>query len=167
LRRSDSIRNNFRADQRSLNYRDAKRGIAAASAAGFCARTRPPGTEFLDAETGPQISPPKWVSAHRDKNPGNEWSEIPAETPYLALCRKHAVCKDWMVAQAVGYETVSHVNSLLTGNFTGKTVIFGFGNRPLEPETPLPRHFGAHSLIKLTGKRFRRTGILVAPTGNS
>src|SRR5260370_20062649 len=60
-------------------------------------RTRPPGTEFLDAETGPQISPPKWVSAHRDKNPGNEWSEIPAETPYFAPCRKHAVCKDWMV----------------------------------------------------------------------
>src|SRR5258708_4245456 len=65
-------------------------GGRAASAAGFCARTRPPGTEFLDAETGPQISPPKWVSAHRDKNPGNEWSEIPAETPYLALCRKSA-----------------------------------------------------------------------------
>ena len=67
LRRSDSIRNNCRSDQRSLNYRGAKRGIAAASAAGFCARTRPPGTEFLDAETGPQISPPKWVSARRDK----------------------------------------------------------------------------------------------------
>src|SRR5260221_3505542 len=59
------------------------------------------GTEFLDAETGPQISPPKWVSAHRDKNPGNQWSEIPAETPYLALCRKHAFCKDWMVVRAV------------------------------------------------------------------
>jgi hypothetical protein len=41
------------------------------------------------------------VSAHRDKNPGNEWSEIPAETPYLALCRKRAVCKDWMVDAAV------------------------------------------------------------------
>src|SRR6266404_3249632 len=71
------------------------------------APTRPPGTEFLDAETGPQISPPKWVSAHRDKNPGNEWSEIPAETPYLALCRKHAVCKDWMVVRAVICEPVS------------------------------------------------------------
>src|SRR6266404_5286473 len=71
------------------------------------APTRPPGTEFLDAETGPQISPPKWVSAHRDKNPGNEWSEIPAETPYLALCRKHAVCKDWMVVCAVVCEPVS------------------------------------------------------------
>jgi hypothetical protein len=54
LRRSDSIRNNCRADQRSLNYRGAKRGITAASAAGFRARTRPAGTEFLDAETGPQ-----------------------------------------------------------------------------------------------------------------
>jgi len=70
-------------------------------------QTRPPGTEFLVAETGPQISPPKWVSAHRDKNPGNEWSEIPAETPYLALCRKRAVCKDWMVVCAVVCEPVS------------------------------------------------------------
>src|ERR1700730_9359086 len=95
------------AGQRSLNYRGAKRGITAASAAGFRARTRPPGTEFLDAETRRQISPPKWVSAHRDKNPGNEWSEIPAETPYLALRRKRAVCKDWMVVCAVRYEPVS------------------------------------------------------------
>ena len=98
----------------------AKRGIAAASAAGFCARTRPPGTEFLDSETGPQISPPKWVSAHRDKNPGNEWSEIPAETPYLALCRKRVVCKDWMVVHAVICEPVSHpAVALLTGQLTG------------------------------------------------
>src|SRR5258705_9827395 len=119
LRRSDSIRNNFRADQRSLNYRGAKRGIAAASAAGFCARTRPSGTEFLDAETGPQISPPKWVSAHRDKNPGNEWSEIPAETPYLALCRKRAVCKDWMVVWAVICERVSACNSLIRAVLQG------------------------------------------------
>ena len=74
-----------------------------------------PGTEFLDAETGPQISPPKWVSAHRDKNPGSEWSEIPAETPYLALCRKHAVCKDWMVVCAVICEPVS----LLFGQYQG------------------------------------------------
>src|SRR5258708_10435346 len=54
LRRSDSIRNNCRANQSPLNYRVAKRGITAASAAGFRAQTRPPGTEFLDAETGPQ-----------------------------------------------------------------------------------------------------------------
>ena len=70
-------------------------------------RTRPPGTEFLDAETGPQISPLKWVSGHRDKNPGNEWSEIPAETPYLALCRKRAVCEDWVV-EVVGHKLATH-----------------------------------------------------------
>jgi hypothetical protein len=81
LRRSDSIRNNCRADQRSLNYRGAKRGITAASAAGFRARTRPPGTEFLDAETGPQISPPKWVSAHRDKNPEMSRRKSPQKRP--------------------------------------------------------------------------------------
>jgi hypothetical protein len=96
-----------------------KRGITAASAAGFRAQTGPPGTEFLDAETGPQISPPKWVSAHRDKNPGNEWSEIPAETPYLALCRKRAVCKDWMVVCAVRYEPVSDCNSLIMAVLQG------------------------------------------------
>jgi hypothetical protein len=65
--------------------------IMAASVAGFRAPTRPPGTEFLDAETRRQKSPPKWVSAHRDKNPGNEWPEIPAETtarlrPSLTRC---------------------------------------------------------------------------------
>src|SRR4029077_14925496 len=81
FRRSDSIRNNCRADQRSLNYRGAKRGITAASAAGFRARTRPPGTEFLDAETGPQISSPKCVSAHRDKNPEMSGRKSPQKRP--------------------------------------------------------------------------------------
>jgi ParB-like nuclease domain len=61
------------------------------------ARARPPGTEFLDAETGRQKSPPKWVSAHRDKITGNKGSEIPAETRYLASGRKRSVCEDWMV----------------------------------------------------------------------
>jgi len=74
----------------------------------------------LDAETRRQKSPPKWVSAHRDKNPGNEWPEIPAETPYLALCRKRAVCKDWMVVSAVRYEPVSKGKIAITGKNTGK-----------------------------------------------
>jgi hypothetical protein len=107
LRRSDSIRNNCRTDPRSLNYRGATRGIMAASAAGFRARARPPGTDFLDAETGRQKSPPKWVSAHRDTNPGNQWSENPVETASLASCWKRTVCKDWMVVCAVRYEPVS------------------------------------------------------------
>jgi hypothetical protein len=73
------------------------------------------------------------VSAHRDKNPGNEWSEIPAETPYLALCRKHAVCKDWMVVCAVRFERVSGGNSLLTGKLTGNFAILG-------PQKPISLH---------------------------
>src|SRR5258707_7289088 len=51
-----------------------------------CARMPrlPPGTEFLDAETGhPKLSPRR-VNAHRDQNLRNEWSEIPAETRYSA-----------------------------------------------------------------------------------
>src|SRR5258705_12185881 len=38
-----------------------------------------PGTEILDAETSPPISPPKRGSAHTEKKPGNEWVENPAE----------------------------------------------------------------------------------------
>jgi hypothetical protein len=33
----------------------------------------------------------------QEGNPGIEWPEIPAETPYLALCWNRAVCGDWMV----------------------------------------------------------------------
>jgi len=51
--------------------------------------------------------PPKWGSVHRDKNPGNEWSEIPAETHYFSSCRKRAVCKDWMV-EVVGHKLKTH-----------------------------------------------------------
>jgi hypothetical protein len=38
---------------------------------------------------------------------GNEWSEIPAETPYLAPCRKRAVCKGWVVEKASRAKLVS------------------------------------------------------------
>src|SRR5258706_4987436 len=55
----------------------------------------------------PQISPPKWVSAHRDKNPGNEWPKIPAERPYLTSYWKRAVCGDWMV-EVVGHKLKTH-----------------------------------------------------------
>src|SRR5258706_15410626 len=67
----------------------------------------PPGTEFLDAETGhPKLSPRR-VNAHRDQNLRDEWSEIPAEKRYSASCRKRAVCGDWMVVCAVVCEPVS------------------------------------------------------------
>jgi hypothetical protein len=85
-----------------------------ACAVGLHAQGWPPGTEFLDAETGRQKSPPKCVNARRDQNPGCEWPEIPAERPYLASYRKRAVCGDWMVVCAVMCELVS---SLITGNF--------------------------------------------------
>src|SRR5258708_10108138 len=97
-----------------------KRGIAASSAVGFRARARPPGTEFLDAETGRQKSPPKWVSAHRDKITGNKGSEIPAETRYLASGRKRSVCEDWMVVCAVICEPVSSGHSPENWEFFAK-----------------------------------------------
>jgi Resolvase, N terminal domain len=64
---------------------------------GPCGQGRQPGTEFLDAETGRQKPQPKCANAPRDQNPGIDWPEMPAETPYLTSCRKRAVCGDWMV----------------------------------------------------------------------
>ncbi len=107
MRRSASIRNNYSAGPRIPNYSGPKAGITGASAVGLRAQGWPPGTEFLDAETERQKSPPKCVYAHRDQNPGSVWPEIPAETPYLASYRKRAVCEDWMVVCAVSYEPVS------------------------------------------------------------
>ena len=51
----------------------------------------------MDAETGRQKPAPKCASSHRDQNPGIEWPEIPAATPYLASYRKRPVCGDWVV----------------------------------------------------------------------
>src|SRR5260221_1864012 len=72
-----------------------------------CAQPRPPGTEFLDAETKRQKSSFKRANARRDQNQGTEWPEIPAETRYSPSCRKRAVCGDWMVVCAVVCEPVS------------------------------------------------------------
>src|SRR5258708_33731057 len=72
-----------------------------------CAQPRPPGTEFLDAETKRQKSSFKPANARRDQNPGTEWPEIPAETRYSASCRKRAVCGDWMV-EVVGHKLKTH-----------------------------------------------------------
>src|SRR5260370_20919078 len=92
---------------KTSNYSNAKGRFTGACAVGLDAQGWPPGTEFLDAETGRQKSPPKWVNAGRDQNPGCEWPEIPAERPYLASYRKRAVCGDWMVVGAARYEPVS------------------------------------------------------------
>src|SRR6202140_1297309 len=92
--------------QRS-ELRQRKTRNTASTALRFRPQVRPRGTEFLDAETGRQKQSAKWANARRDQNPGSERSEIPAETPYLASYRKRAVCGDWMVVCAVGYEPVS------------------------------------------------------------
>ena len=73
----------------------------------------------MDAETGRQKSPLKRTNAHRDKNPGIEWPEIRAETPYLASYRKRPVCGDWMVVCAVRYEPVSDPKFPAKGHFAG------------------------------------------------
>jgi hypothetical protein len=90
-----------------------------AIAVGLRAQSRLPGTEFLDAETKRQKSLLKCANAYRDQNPGTDWPEIPAETPYLASYRKRAVCGDWMVVQAVRYEPVSAPNSLIRAGLQG------------------------------------------------
>src|SRR6266478_519215 len=90
---------------RGVNITKRKTRNTASTAVRLRAQPRPPGTEFLDAETGCQKPPPKCANAHRDQNPGIEWPGIPAETPYLALYRKRAVCGDWMVVCAVRFRT--------------------------------------------------------------
>src|SRR5258707_2961587 len=62
----------------------------------------------------------KCANAHRDKNPGIEYAEIRAETPYLASRRKRVVCKDWMVVCAVRYEPVSPGHSPENWEFLAK-----------------------------------------------
>ena len=83
------------------------------------AQPRLPGTEFFYAETGRQKSSPKRVNAFRDKNPRNEWPEMPAETPYSVPDRKPAVCGDWVVVFAVKYEPVSTRKSQITADLQG------------------------------------------------
>src|SRR6267154_6860460 len=80
-------RNSYSAGSKIPNCGSANPRIRALKA-------QPPGTEFLDAETGRQKSPPNYANARRDPNPGNQWPKIPAETPYLASHRKRAVCGD-------------------------------------------------------------------------
>jgi hypothetical protein len=115
------------------------------------AQARPPGTEFLDAETGRQKSPLRRANAHRDKDLRNEWPEIPAETPYLALCRKHAVCKDWMVVCAVRYEPVSDCNSLIMAVLQGIFAKYGLLHKTARKLRSHFKSLCANSLEKLAG----------------
>src|ERR1700680_1492618 len=89
----------------------------ATTALGLRAQSRPPGTEFLDAETRRQKWSFKRANARRDQNPRIEWPEIPAETPYLASSQKRSVCGDWMVVGAVSCEPVSLLFAQYQGRF--------------------------------------------------
>ena len=101
LRHSDSIRNSSNTGPESRNMVAQKSELRPQIRSGPCGQGRQPGTEFLDAETGRQKPQPKCANAPRDQNPGIDWPEMPAETPYLTSYRKRAVCGDWMVAVAV------------------------------------------------------------------
>src|SRR6476659_8552302 len=95
------------APAREPELRQRKTRNTASTAVRLRAQPRPPGTEFLDAETGRQKSPQRRLNACRDQNPRNERPEIPAETPCLVSCRKPAVYEDWVV-ETVGLELVTH-----------------------------------------------------------
>jgi hypothetical protein len=56
-----------------------------------------PGTEFFDAETGRQKSPPSAQTPPETKIQEVGGPEILAETLYLTSRRKRAVCKDCVV----------------------------------------------------------------------
>src|SRR5258705_12993088 len=107
LRRSDSIRNNYRPGPWSRITVAQKPNSSGSGAVRLRAEPQPPGTEFLDAETKHQKSAFKRANARRDQNPRIESPEIPAGTPYLASCRRPAVCKDWVV-EVVGLKLVTH-----------------------------------------------------------
>src|SRR6478672_4205021 len=129
-RRSPAPRHRHRAAPRSADRMEpavcgarTQSGITAAAAhdpelrvqnaVELRAQARPPGTEFLDAETGRQNRPLKCANVGRDQSPGIEWPKIPAETTYLASYRKRVVCMDWMVVCAVICEPVSASQALL------------------------------------------------------
>ena len=107
LRCSDSIRNNCPVGPKIPELPRRKTRNYGCKCGRISYRSRPPGTEFLDAETGRQKPPPKRVSAHRDQSPRSKWPEIPGETPYFASYRNRAVCGDWMV-EVVGHKLKTH-----------------------------------------------------------
>jgi hypothetical protein len=77
-----------------------------------------PGTEVLDVATGHQNTYQNVRRLAETKSrplSGPKSGSPPCSAPY----RKLAVCKDWMVVCAVGYELVSIWNSLLVGNLQG------------------------------------------------
>ena len=148
---------------KASNYGGSNVGIPGAVRSNFALKTRSPGTEFLDAETGRQKSQPKNVNAGRDQNPGSEWPEIPAETSYLASYRKRAVCKDWMVADAVSRNRSPIDIREFFANSGPEQALGGTRSISLRKFASAVRYFVR---AKATFLLLRRTGDLGAITGN-
>jgi hypothetical protein len=106
LRRSDLIQNNCRAGPRSQLRRPKSRNCGC-SAVQLRAQSPAAGNGIFRCRDRAPKTATKMRARHRDQNPGSEWPEIPAETPYSASYRKRAVCGDWMV-EALGHKLVTH-----------------------------------------------------------
>jgi hypothetical protein len=132
LRRSGSIRSNCSAGPRSRISAVQTRN-AAATAPGLRAQARPPGTEFLDAETG------------RQKSSTN--ARTPTETKIQELSTRKSAQKrpiwrrvgnawfartGWWCAQSDTNRSPT-CNSLLTGKLTGNFAFLG-------PQKPISLH---------------------------
>jgi hypothetical protein len=68
----------------------------------------PPGTEFLDAETGPSKSPPETTHARRDQKDPKPLTQIPAQTAYLNSIGKYPVRRDLDSRYRTGCPPRSH-----------------------------------------------------------
>jgi hypothetical protein len=63
----------------------------------YVSESCPPGTGFLDAETGPPKSTPETTYTRRDQKDPKPGAQTPAQTAYLNLSEKYPVQKDWVV----------------------------------------------------------------------
>jgi hypothetical protein len=70
-----------------------------------------------------------------------------------------------MVVQVVAREPVSDAISLLTGKISGYFRFFGVFYLNKAIESPVPQRFLKNSLLKLSGKLFRITGIKFSISG--
>jgi hypothetical protein len=81
-----------------------------------------------------------------------------ARNPYLAGFSRYS-CEPSQVERVLGWQrsadrTRLHLNSLQTGNFTGKITISGLKATILKQKTTVPQGLLANSLSKLSGKFF-------------
>ena len=71
----------------------------------------------------------------------------------------------WLAGAVVGFEPVSDIDSLPTGNFTGKFAIPDPKMPIQEQKTAAPQRFSDNSLSKRTGKILDEQGIVAREQG--